>query len=325
MRGTEFAQMSAFVAVAEQRSFTKAALQLGVSRSALSQTLRSLEERLGVRLLNRTTRNVSLTDAGQRLVHRAQFALGEMTAAVNDVRQFRQSPVGQLRLAVQPPVADFLIGPLLARFLAEFSGIQLDVAVVKMPEDIAEGGFDAGIRFGEQVERNMVTIPVMGEARFLVVAAPEYLARHPAPRTPRDLKNHDCIRNRLPNGAIFGWEFEKHGKKARPAVEGRLIVNDIDLSIRAVLDGVGLAYLLYDYVSQHLAKGRLVPLLEDWSPRLSGFFLYYSNHRQLTAPLQALVTFLKAEAARRGVSASVRPRFNVRPHYRLVGKPPWQS
>ena len=322
MRGTEFAQMSAFVAVAEQRSFTKAAMHLGVSRSALSQNLRALEDRLGVRLLNRTTRSVSLTEAGRRLVRRVQFAIGEMTAAVNDVRQLRQSPAGQLRLAVQPPVASFLIGPLLARFLTEFPAIQLDVAVVKMPADIAEGGFDAGIRFGEQVERNMTVIPVMGEARFLVVAAPEYLARHPAPRTPRDLKSHDCIRNRLPNGAIFGWEFEKHGKKARPAVEGRLIVDDIDLSIRAALDGVGLAYLLHDYVAQHLAKGRLVPLLEDWSPRLSGFFLYHSSRHQITAPLQALIAFLKAEALRRGVAASVRPRFSAYPNYRLVGNPP---
>ena len=320
MRGTEFAEMSAFAAIAQQRSFTKAAIQLGVSRSTLSQSLRALEERLGVRLLNRTTRSVTLTEAGRRLVSRVENALGELTAAVDEVNHYRQSPIGLLRIAVQPPVASFLIGPVMAEFMRQFPGISLDVAVVKMPADIVDGGFDAGIRFGEQVERDMIAVPVMGEARFLVVATPDYLARHPLPRSPRDLKAHDCIRNRLPNGAIFGWEFERNGKKLRTDVEGRLIVNDIDLSIRAALDGIGLAYLLYDYVASEIATGRLVPLLEEWSPRLSGFFLYHSSRRQMTGPLQAMIAFLKAEARRRGVSASITPSATVRPNYRLVGK-----
>ena len=320
MRGTEFAEMSAFAAIAQQRSFTKAAIQLGVSRSTLSQNLRALEERLGVRLLNRTTRSVTLTEAGLRFVNRVQAALGDLTAAVDEVNHYRQSPIGLLRIAVQPPVASYLIGPVMARFMSEFPGINLDVEVVKMPADIVSGGFDAGIRFGEQVDQDMIAIPVMGEARFLVVASPAYLAHHPRPRTPRDLKAHDCIRNRLPNGAIFGWEFEKNGKKLRAEVEGRLIVNDIDLSIQAVLDGIGLGYLLYDYVASQIASGRLVPLLEDWSPRMSGFFLYHSGRRQITGPLRALIGFLKTEARRRGVSASITPSAIVRPNYRLVGK-----
>jgi DNA-binding transcriptional LysR family regulator len=320
MRGTEFAEMSAFAAIAQQRSFTKAAIQLGVSRSTLSQNLRALEERLGVRLVNRTTRSVTLTEAGRRFVSRVQAALGDLTAAVDEVNHFRQSPIGLLRIAIQPPVASFLIGPVMAQFMREFPGIDLDVAVVKMPADIVDGGFDAGIRFGEQVERDMIAVPVMSEGRFLVVAAPAYLARHPLPRTPRDLKAHDCIRNRLPNGAIFGWEFERSGKKSLADVKGRLIVNDIDLSIQAALDGIGLAYLLYDYVASHIATGRLVPLLEQWSPRLSGFFLYHPSRRQITGPLQALIGFLKAEARRRGVSASITPSTSVRPNYRLVGK-----
>lgn len=320
MRGTEFAEMAAFAAIAQQRSFTKAAIELGVSRSTLSQSLRALEERLGVRLLNRTTRSVTLTEAGRRFVGRVQAALGDLTAAVDEVNHYRQSPIGQLRIAVQPPVASFLIGPVMAQFLNEFPGINLDVAVVKMPADIVEGGFDAGIRLGEQVERDMIAVPVMGEVRFLVVAAPAYLARHALPKTPRDLKAHDCIRNRLPNGAIFGWEFERNGKKLLAEVGGRLIVNDIDLSIQAVLDGIGLAYLLYDYIAPHIATGRLVPILEDWSPRLSGFFLYHSSRRRITGPLQALITFLKTEAKRRGVSASSTPTKTVRPNFRLVGK-----
>lgn len=320
MRGTEFAEMSAFVAIAERQSFARAATQLGIGRSTLSQNLRALEERLGVRLLNRTTRSVSLTEAGARLLARVSPSLAELTAAVSEATDHRGSPSGLLRIAVQPPVATFLIEPILARFLKEFPGIQLDVAVIKMPADIVAEGFDAGIRLGEQIEHDMMTMRVMGEVRFLVVASPEYFAHHPRPKTPRDLRHHDCIRNRLPNGAIFGWDFEKNGRALRAAVEGRLIVNDIELSLRAVRDGLGLAYLLYDYIAADLKAGRLVPLLEDWSPRLSGFFLYHSSRRQLTAPLRAFIAFLKGEATRRGVTPASPPSAGVYPSHRLVGK-----
>ena len=320
MRGAEFAEMTAFAAIAEQRSFAKAAAQLGLGKSTLSQNLRSLEERLGVRLLNRTTRSVSLTEAGARLLARVAPSLVELSAAVDDVANHRQSPTGLLRLVVQPPVATFLIEPILARFLGEYPGVQMDVAMIKMPADIVAEGFDAGIRLGEQIDRDMITMRVMGEKRFLVVAAPDYVARHPKPKTPRDLRHHDCIRNRLPNGAIFGWDFEKNGKVLHVSVEGRLIVNEIELSLRAVRDGLGLAYLLYDYIAADLKAGRLVPLLEDWSPRLSGFFLYHSSRRQITGPLQALITFLKADAARRGVTPAMPPSAGVYPTHRLAGK-----
>jgi DNA-binding transcriptional LysR family regulator len=320
MRGAEFAEMSAFAAIAEQRSFAKAAAQLGLGKSTLSQNLRSLEERLGVRLLNRTTRSVSLTEAGARLLARVGPSLVELNAAVDEVANHRQSPTGLLRLVVQPPVATLLIEPILARFLWEYPGVQMDVAVVKMPADIVAEGFDAGIRIGEQIDRDMIAMRVMGEGRFLVVASPDYVAGHPKPKTPRDLHHHDCIRNRLPNGAVFGWDFEKNGKVLHSSVEGRLIVNDIELSIRAVRDGLGLAYLLYDYVAADLKAGRLVPLLEDWSPRVSGFFLYHSSRRQITGPLQALITFLKAEAVRRGVTPAMPPSVGVYPTHRLAGK-----
>ncbi len=320
MRGAEFAEMTAFAAIAEQRSFAKAATQLGLGKSTLSQNLRSLEERLGVRLLNRTTRSVSLTEAGARLLARLAPSLVELHAAVDEVVNHRQNPTGLLRLVVQPPVATLLIEPILARFLAEYPAVQMDVAVVKMPADIVAEGFDAGIRLGEQIDHDMIAMRVMGERRFLVVASPDYVARHPNPKTPRDLLHHDCIRNRLPNGAIFGWDFEKNGKVLHINVEGRLIVNDIELSIRAVRDGLGLAYLLYDYVAADLKARRLVPLLEDWSPRLSGFFLYHSSRRQITGPLRALITFLKAEAARRGVTPAMPPSVGVYPTHRLAGK-----
>ena len=192
MRGAEFVEMSAFAAIAEQRSFAKAATLLGIGRSTLSQNLRALEERLGVRLLNRTTRSVSLTEAGARLLARVRPSLAALNAAVDELADYRQSPTGLLRLVVQPPVATLLIESILARFLQEYPGIQLDVAVIKMPADIVSEGYDAGIRFGEQIDRDMLTMCVMGKARFLVVAAPDYLTRHPRPRTPRDLRHHDA-------------------------------------------------------------------------------------------------------------------------------------
>jgi DNA-binding transcriptional LysR family regulator len=320
MRGTEFAEMSAFTAIAEQRSFAKAATQLGIGRSTLSQSLRALEERLGVRLLNRTTRSVSLTEAGARLLARVRPSLVELKAAVDELANYQPSPTGMLRLAVQPPVATFLIEPILARFMLEYPDIQLDIAVIKMPGDIVSEGFDAGIRLGEQIDHDMITMRVVGEARFLVVASPEYLKKHTRPRTLRDLRHHECIRNRLPNGAIFGWDFERNGRRQRAAVDGRLIVNDIELSIRAVRDGLGLAYLLYDYVAADLKLGRLVPLLEEWSPSLSGFFLYHPSRRQVSGPLRALITFLRAEASRRGVSPATPPSAGVYPSHRLVGR-----
>jgi DNA-binding transcriptional LysR family regulator len=319
MRGTQFAEMSAFAAIAEQKSFSKAATLLGIGRSTLSQNLRSLEERLGVRLLHRTTRSVSLTEAGVRLLARVRPALDELTAAAGEATDQRGMPKGLLRLVVQPPVATFMIVPMLARFMRAYPGIQVDVAVVKMPGDIIRDGFDAGIRLGEQVERDLIATRVMGEARFLVVGSPDYLAGHPAPKSPRDLRDHDCIRNRLPNGAIFGWDFAKSGRVVHAAVAGRLIVNDIDLSIRAVLDGLGLAYLLRDYIASDITAGRLVPVLEDWTPSMSGFFLYYSSRRRTTAPLQAFIAFVKDEAKQRGVAPSTPPRAGVRPNYRLVG------
>jgi DNA-binding transcriptional LysR family regulator len=200
MRGTDFVEMSAFAVIAEQRSFANAAVQLGVARSTLSQNIRSLEERLGVRLFNRTTRSVSLTEAGERLLARVRPALAELSAAKNEVETLRKGPIGLVRLVVQPPVATLFMGPLLGKLLEEYPDITLDMAVERMPRDIVSGRFDAGIRVGEQVDRDMIAMRVMNEARFVVVASPKYLARHPAPRTPEDLRHHNCIRSMLPNG-----------------------------------------------------------------------------------------------------------------------------
>jgi len=318
MRGTDFAEMSAFAAIADHRSFAKAAKQLGLARSTLSQNLRSLEERLGIRLLNRTTRSVSLTEAGERLLVRLRPALAELAAATLDLHAFRKGPSGLLRVVVQPPVATFLMGPLLAKFIEQYPGITLDISVARMPADIVGTGFDAGIRFGEQVDRDMIAMRVMNEARFVVVGSPKYFSRHAAPRVPDDLQHHNCIRSTLPNGTVFGWEFQKKNRRIHAKVQGKLIVDDIDLSIQAVLGGVGLAYLLYDYIASDIARGRLVTVLDDWTPRLSGFFLYYSSRKQMTPALRALIDFLKREIKKRGVSPGTAPHTRISRNYVLL-------
>jgi DNA-binding transcriptional LysR family regulator len=322
MRGTDFSELSAFVAIAEQRSFAKAATQLGVARSTLSQNLRSLEERLGVRLLNRTTRSVSPTEAGERLLVRLRPVLTELAAATVDLHAFKKGPNGLLRVVVQPPVAMFLMGPIIGRFLAEYPDITLDLSVARMPTDIVAAGFDAGIRFGEQVDRDMIAMRVTNEARFVVVGSPKYLARHSAPKTPKDLQHHNCIRSMLPGGTVFGWEFQKKGRRIHAKIDGKLIVDDIDLSIQAVVGGAGLAYLLYDYIASDVDNGRLVTVLDDWTPRLSGFFLYYSSRKQMTPALRAFVEFLKLETKKRGIRSSGAPRTKISRNYVLLTRDP---
>ena len=305
MRGAQFAELAAFAAIAEHRSFAKAAMHIGVSRSMLSQTLRTLEERLSVRLLNRTTRSVSVTDAGARLLARIRPSLFELNAAVSRDCESSARPdgiVADCRAAAGRNPADE------SPFSSRASCVNIQASIWTLPssrcrQTLLPEGFDAAIRIGEQIERDMIAMRVIGEVRFLVVASPDYLARHPRPKTPGDLRHHDCIRNRLPkSGQSLDGTLKGMVELSTWQVEGRLIVNDIELSIRAVRDGLGLAYLLYDYVAADLKAGKLVPVLEDWSPRLSGFFLYYSSHRQMSGPLQAFIALLKAEAARRGVS-----------------------
>lgn len=285
--------MNAFIAVAERRSFAKAAVQLGVSRSRLSETIRGLEERLGVRLLNRTTRSVAPTEAGERLLARLRPLLDDFDAALDSINAFRDKPAGLLRLTVPPPVASFMLAPLLARFLAQYPAISLEVSADAALTDIVASRFDAGIRAGERVERDMIAVRIGGEVRSVVVAAPDYLARHPRPTTPRDLETHNCIMFRLPSGAVFPWPFEKMGQGLEAAVSGRLTVNDAELSIRAALDGVGVLYTALDYVTPLIEAGRLVPLLEDWQTRSAALFLYYPSRRQVPAPLQAFIEFLR--------------------------------
>jgi DNA-binding transcriptional LysR family regulator len=292
MRGPGLGEMNAFVAVAEQRSFAKAAVQLDISRSRLSETISALEARLGVRLLSRTTRSVAPTAAGERLLTRLRPLLDDFAGALDSINTFRDKPAGLLRLTVPPPVANFMLGPLLSRFLAEYPEIELEVSVDAALTDIVAGRFDAGMRMGERLERDMIAVRV-GEMRAVVVAAPGYLERNPRPATPADLEMHDCIRFRFPSGAMLPWHFEKRGKQVEVAVNGHLTVNDEELAIRAAIDGVGVLYTAFGYTESEIKAGRLLPLLEDWRGASAKVFLYYPSRRQLPAPLQAFIEFLR--------------------------------
>jgi DNA-binding transcriptional LysR family regulator len=301
MREIGFAEMSAFAEVAAQKSFAKAAAQLGVSRSSLSETIRGIEDRLGVRLLNRTTRSVAPTEAGERLLARLAPLLGDFKDALDSVNEFRSSPTGLLRLTVPPPAAKLLMEPLLARFLAAHPKITLEVSADGTLRDIVRERFDAGIRIGARIDRDMIAMAVGGDLPSVVVASPGYLKTRPKPAKPPDLQAHNCIRIRFPSGAFKAWTFEKAGRKVEVDVDGTLIVNEEPLQRRAAVDGIGIAYTLAEFVEPDLREGRLVRLLEDWTPRLPGFYLYYPSRRQIPAPLQAFIDFLKKE--RRGTRA----------------------
>jgi DNA-binding transcriptional LysR family regulator len=303
MRRPSFAEMNAFVAIAERASFAKAATHLGISRSTLSETIRGLEDKLGVRLLNRTTRSVALTEVGERLLAELRPALESFEAAVESINAFRDKPAGHLRLTVPRPASKVVIEPVLSRFLATYPAITVEIITDSALTDIVRDRFDAGIRPGHRVEQDMIAFRVGEDARPTVVASPDYLRRHPRPKLPADLQVHNCIRQRFASGAMFPWVFEKRGRTLEVAVKGSLVVSDGDLAMRAAVDGVGVARLPATSVGPQIERKRLVPVLEDWQPRSVGFYLYYPSRRQTPAALQAFVDFLKTNA-RRATSAS---------------------
>src|SRR5215468_11031162 len=290
MRKPGIAELSAFVAVAERSSFAKAARELGLSRSALSETIRGLEDKLGVRLLNRTTRSVAPTEIGERLLAEMRPAIENFEAAVESINVFRDKPAGHLRLTVPRPAAKMVIEPILAKFLTAYPAITLEVVTDSTLTDIVRDRF----RPGHRVEQDMIAVRIGEDARPTIVASLDYLARHPAPRTPGDLRAHNCIRQRFASGVLHRWAFEKRAKSLEVTVAGSLITSDSDLAIRAALDGMAIARVPAIYVEPHLAAKRLVPLLEDWAPRSVGFFLYYPSRRQMPAALQAFVEVIKA-------------------------------
>jgi DNA-binding transcriptional LysR family regulator len=291
----ELSVLAAFAVVAEERSFTKAALRLGVGTSAISHSVRGLEERLGVRLLARTTRTVAPTDAGQRLLAQLRPALDGIEAALTEVGQFRETPGGVVRLIAPPVALAMALSPKLAGFTRDYPDVVLDITTEDdSRRDLVAGRFDAGIHLGEFLQRDMVAVKVTGEQRAAIVAAPAYFHSHPKPKTPRDLTAHRCIRYRMgAGGPVYRWEFEKNGRPVTVSVTGPLIVNDVELTLRAALDGVGLAYALEEHAAGHIARGRLVRALADWCPPFDGFFLYYPSRRHQPAALQALVDALR--------------------------------
>ena len=287
--------LAAFAVVADERSFTRAAVRLGVSTSAVSHSIRALEERLGVRLLARTTRTVAPTDAGERLLAQLRPALDEIEAALTEVGQLREVPAGTIRLIAPSVAIAMTVSPKLAKFTRDYPDVVLDITTEDdSRRDLIAARFDAGIHLGEFLQRDMVAVKVSGEQRAAIVAAPSYFDSRPKPKAPRDLTAHRCIRYRMgAGGPVYRWEFEKRGKPVTVSVSGPLVVNDVELTLRAALDGVGLAFALEEHVAERIARGELVRVLEDWCPPFDGFFLYYPSRRQQPAALQALVDALR--------------------------------
>src|SRR5258705_892879 len=297
MRANQFSELTAFVAVPQHRNFTKAATHLGLSPPSLSQTVRSLETRLGVRLLNRTTRSVALTAAGEGLLAVIQPVLEGIDKAVDALNQFRDKPMGSLRLTASRFAAVMIVGPLIGRFMTEYPDIRVELFVDDSHSDIVSGRFDAGIRWGERIDKDMIAVRMGGGFRLIPVASPAYLARNPRPNTPRDLRAHRCIHYRHTwDGEILRWMFEKDGEQIEVAAEGALIVNDMDLALGAAHDGLGIAYVPEATARPSIEDGRLIPLLEDWCRFELDFFLYYSSRPQFPLPLQTLIAFIRKHA-----------------------------
>jgi DNA-binding transcriptional LysR family regulator len=284
----------AFLAVAKERSFTRAAAKLGVSQSALSHTIRGLEERLGLRLLTRTTRSVAPTDAGERLVRTVGPRFEEIDAELSALTELREKPAGTIRITTGQHAAEAILWPALAKLLPRYPDIKVELIIDYGLTDIVAERYDAGVRLGEQVDKDMIAARIGPDFRMAVVGTPTYFAKRPKPKVPQDLTAHDCINIRLPTyGGIYAWEFEKRGRGMRVRVEGQLVFNNTALRMNAVLAGFGLAYLPEDQVQSHLSDGRLVRVLEDWCARFSGYHLYYPSRRQPAPAFAVLVDALR--------------------------------
>jgi DNA-binding transcriptional LysR family regulator len=286
--------LQAFLAVAREQSFTRAAAQLGVSQSALSQTVRGLEARLGLRLLTRTTRSVAPTEAGERLLHALAPRFDEIDAELTALSALREKPAGTIRITADEHAAEAVLWPAMARLLPAYPDIKVEIVVDYGLTDIVAGRYDAGVRLGGIVAKDMIAVRIGPDMRMAVVGAPSYFASRPQPRSPQDLTTHTCINLRLPtHGGLYAWELEKDGRELRVRVEGQLTFNSIALILGAALDGFGLAYLPEGQMRAHLADGRLVRVLADWCPPFPGYHLYYPSRRQPTPAFALLVEALR--------------------------------
>jgi DNA-binding transcriptional LysR family regulator len=291
---TELSGLIELIAVAEKRSFTAAAAELRVTPSAVSQTVRALEERLGVRLLQRTTRSVGLTEAGQRFLARLKPALGGVQEAFEELGHLRDHPAGLLRLTLPRLGYQQVLAPKLRAFMLQYPDIQLDLSIDDALVNIVEEGFDAGVRIGEMLDREMIGVRVSGDLRAAVVGSPDYFRGRSKPKHPRELGDHDCINaRRRKSGVVYRWEFTENGRDFAVAVQGRLLLDDGEAMIDAALSGLGLAYVFESSVHEQLASKRLVRVLEPFSAPFPGLFLYYPSRAQLAPKLQALIASLR--------------------------------
>jgi DNA-binding transcriptional LysR family regulator len=284
----------AFLAVAKEASFTRAAAKLGVSQSALSHAIRGLEERLGLRLLTRTTRRVAPTEVGERLLRSVGPRFEEIDAELAAVSELRDKPAGTVRITAGEHATDAVVWPALVKVLPHYPDIKVEIVIENAFTDIVAGRYDAGVRLGEQVAKDMIAVRIGPDFRMAVVGAPSYFARRPRPKTPQDLTAHDCINLRLPTfGGLYAWEFEKNGRELRVRVDGQLVFNASAPMQRAALAGLGLAYLPEDMVRVDVATGRLVRVLTDWCPPFPGYHLYYPSRRQPTPAFAVVVEALR--------------------------------
>ena len=290
----DLSALATFLVVAEERSFTRAAKRQGVSPSAVSHAMRSLEEEVGARLLARTTRSVSLTDAGEQLFARLRPALAELGETLEEISGQRDKPSGRVRLLVPRLAVRSVLSPRLGQLMRDYPEIILDVTTDDSRRDIVAEGFDAGIHFGEYIQKDMIAVRVSPDQRPAIVGAPAYLRGHPRPTVPRDLLQHRCINFRHGSAGLYRWEFEKGRKSLSVAVSGPLVVDDLELVIRAAVEGVGLAFVAEQEVATELADGRLIQVLQDWCQPYPGFFIYYPSRKQQAAALSALISVLRS-------------------------------
>lgn len=294
MAHENFNDLAAFSTVAKERSFTRAAAKLGVSQSALSQTIRALEERIGLRLLTRTTRSVAPTEAGERLLQTVAPRFEEIEAQLAALSELREKPAGTVRITAGEHPAISILQPAMKRFLPDHPDINVEIIVDYGLTDIVAEGYDAGVRMGEQVAKDMIGVPIGPEMRMAVVGSPAYFERHPIPQIPQDLTAHKCINMRLPTyGGLFAWGLEKDGREVKVRGEGQLVFNNLGLRLSSALDGLGVTYMPEDQVLPYIAEGRLIRVLEDWCPYFPGYLLYYPSRRHSSPALSLLVDVLR--------------------------------